>query len=78
MPWYKGPTLLQLIDSIKMLKRKNNNMTLRIPIQTTYRITGVGTVAVGRIVSGTLKPGMQLCFSTLKDYNYAHTRNMNS
>ena len=35
---------------------------LRIPIQDAYSITGVGTVPVGRVETGVLKPGDKLVF----------------
>ena len=35
---------------------------LRLPIQDVYTITGIGTVPVGRVESGTLKPDMKIMF----------------
>lgn len=34
-----------------------------MPIQSTYKIQGVGTVVAGRIETGTVKPGMQALIS---------------
>lgn len=43
MPWYKGPTLVEIIDSLEFLKRATTK-PLRIPIRDIYRIRGVGVV----------------------------------
>ena len=56
MPWYKGPTLYEALDSFK-LPPKPIDKPLRIPIQDVYTITGVGTVPVGRVETGVLKEG---------------------
>jgi len=55
-PWYKGPTLLEALDALQ-LPPKPVDKPLRIPIQDVYSITGVGTVPVGRVVTGVLKVG---------------------
>lgn len=55
MPWYDGPTLVQTLDEFTE-PEKPINKPLRIPIQDVYSITGVGTVPVGRIETGTMKP----------------------
>ena len=39
------------------LPAKPTNKPLRIPIQDVYSITGIGTVPVGRVETGILKPG---------------------
>ncbi len=56
MPWYKGPTLMQALDSLKE-PEKPINLPLRLPIQDVYSITGVGVVPVGEVKSGVLKVG---------------------
>jgi len=56
MPWYTGPTLLEAMDDIKPLE-KPTGLPLRMPIEDTYTITGVGTVPVGRVETGVIKPG---------------------
>jgi len=56
MPWYKGPTLLEQFDLFEEPK-KPTDMPLRMPIQDVYTITGVGTVPVGKIETGKVKPG---------------------
>jgi len=61
MPWYKGPTLVEALDNLKM-PPKLTDKPLRLPIQDVYTITGVGTVPVGRIETGVLKPEMKIIF----------------
>ncbi|MFN3910320.1 MAG: translation elongation factor EF-1 subunit alpha [Candidatus Anstonellaceae archaeon] len=60
-PWYTGPTLLEAFDKLSV-PEKPINKPLRMPIQDVYSITGHGTVPVGRVESGVLKPGMQIIF----------------
>ncbi|HIP84767.1 MAG TPA: translation elongation factor EF-1 subunit alpha, partial [Methanothermococcus okinawensis] len=61
MPWYKGPTLVEVIDSFK-LPEKPIDKPLRLPIQDVYSITGVGTVPVGRVETGVMKVGDKIVF----------------
>ncbi|MBN2331392.1 MAG: translation elongation factor EF-1 subunit alpha [Candidatus Aenigmarchaeota archaeon] len=56
MPWYKGATLLQTMDSTITVPEKPVNKPLRLPVQDVYTITGVGTVPVGRVETGVLRP----------------------
>ncbi len=56
MPWYTGPTLLEALDLFEV-PPKPIDKPLRIPIQAVYSIKGVGTVPVGRVETGILKPG---------------------
>jgi elongation factor 1-alpha len=62
MPWYKGPTLLEALDAIEPPKRPVN-LPLRLPLQDVYKIGGIGTVPVGRVETGLLKPGMVVTFA---------------
>jgi elongation factor 1-alpha len=62
MPWYKGPTLLEALDLISEPKRPTDK-PLRVPLQDVYKIAGIGTVPVGRVETGTLKPGMTVTFA---------------
>jgi elongation factor 1-alpha len=62
MPWYKGPTLIQALDTIIAPKRPSDK-PLRLPIQDVYKIQGIGTVPAGRVETGVLKPGMVVTFS---------------
>jgi len=60
--WYKGLTLLEALDAISEPKRPTDK-PLRIPLQDVYKIGGIGTVPVGRVETGILKPGMNVTFA---------------
>jgi len=60
--WYKGPTLLEALDAVTEPKRPTEK-PLRVPLQDVYKIGGIGTVPVGRVETGILKPGMNVLFS---------------
>jgi elongation factor 1-alpha len=62
MNWYKGPTLLGALDAIEPPKRPSDK-PLRLPLQDVYKIGGIGTVPVGRVETGILKPGMIVTFA---------------
>ncbi len=56
MPWYTGPTLVEALDLFE-IPSKPIDKPLRIPIQAVYSIKGIGTVPVGKVETGILKPG---------------------
>jgi elongation factor 1-alpha len=56
MSWYTGPTLLAALDSL-VIPPKPIDKPLRLPIQDVYSISGFGTVPVGRVETGVMKPG---------------------
>jgi elongation factor 1-alpha len=62
LKWYKGPTLLEALDAIIPPKRPTDK-PLRLPLQDVYKISGIGTVPVGRVETGVLKPGMVVTFA---------------
>jgi len=74
MPWYKGwaierkegnasgKTLLDALDAILPPTRPTDK-ALRLPLQDVYKIGGIGTVPVGRVETGILKPGMVVTFA---------------
>jgi len=62
MPWYKGPFLLEALDQVNPPKRPSDK-PLRLPLQDVYKIGGIGTVPVGRVETGLLKPGMVVTFA---------------
>eukprot|EP01116_Phalansterium_solitarium_P011352 TRINITY_DN26_c0_g1_i2.p2 TRINITY_DN26_c0_g1~~TRINITY_DN26_c0_g1_i2.p2 ORF type:complete len:350 (+),score=121.93 TRINITY_DN26_c0_g1_i2:429-1478(+) len=62
LPWYKGPTLLEALDNLIPPKRPSEK-PLRLPLQDVYKIGGIGTVPVGRVETGILKPGMVVSFA---------------
>jgi elongation factor 1-alpha len=55
-PWYNGPTLVESLDLLE-IPPKPIEKPLRLPVQDVYSISGVGTVAVGRVETGVLKTG---------------------
>jgi len=61
LPWYKGPTLLDTLNNLEV-PAQLTNLPLRLPIQDVYTITGIGTVPVGRVETGVLKPDMKIIF----------------
>jgi elongation factor 1-alpha len=62
MKWYKGPILIEALDAIKPPKRPSDK-PLRLPLQDVYKIGGIGTVPVGRVETGIIKPGMVVTFA---------------
>ena len=62
MPWYKGPCLLEALDQIHPPKRPTDK-PLRVPLQDVYKIGGIGTVPVGRVETGVMKPGEHILFA---------------
>jgi elongation factor 1-alpha len=61
MSWWKGITVLQALDNFT-LPEKPSGKPLRLPVQDVYTITGVGTVPVGRVETGVLKPDTKIKF----------------
>jgi elongation factor 1-alpha len=75
MPWFKGwkkqdkkgaevkgMTLVDAIDAIEAPSRPTEK-PLRLPLQDVYKIGGIGTVPVGRVETGVLKPNMVVVFA---------------
>ena len=54
LSWYSGKTLLEAFDDFTV-PEKPIGKPLRLPVQDVYSITGVGTVPVGRVETGTMK-----------------------
>jgi len=59
MPWYKGPTILEQFDLFPQ-PQQPTDLPMRMPVQDVYEITGIGTVPVGKIVTGIMKQGMKV------------------
>ncbi|TRY83230.1 hypothetical protein DNTS_032506 [Danionella cerebrum] len=57
-----GVTLLDALDAILPPSRPTDK-PLRLPLQDVYKIGGIGTVPVGRVETGILKPGMVVTFA---------------
>ncbi len=62
MSWYSGPTLFEAIDAINM-PDKPLDRPLRLPIQDVYKISGIGTVPVGKVETGVLHAGKTVVFN---------------
>merc|ERR1711988_1107935 len=59
---FTGTTILQALDHIAPPERPTEK-PLRLPLQDVYKIGGIGTVPVGRVETGKLKPGMVVNFA---------------
>lgn len=57
-----GKTLLQALDAMEPPTRPTDK-PLRLPLQDVYKIGGIGTVPVGRVETGIIKPGMVVTFA---------------
>merc|ERR1712123_205483 len=74
MGWYKGwnkevkegkfsgKTMFEALDAIIPPSRPDGK-PLRLPLQDVYKIGGIGTVPVGRVETGKIKPGMIVTFA---------------
>merc|ERR1712178_257477 len=74
MSWYKGwkverkegnasgMTLLEALDAVIPPTRPTDK-PLRLPLQDVYKIGGIGTVPVGRVETGIIKPGIVVTFA---------------
>ncbi|XP_057372662.1 elongation factor 1-alpha-like isoform X1 [Daphnia carinata] len=59
---FLGKTLLEALDAILPPSRPTDK-ALRLPLQDVYKIGGIGTVPVGRVETGVIKPGMVVTFA---------------
>merc|ERR1719259_418194 len=57
-----GFTLIDALDAIVPPQRPTDK-PLRLPLQDVYKIGGIGTVPVGRVETGVIKPGMVVTFA---------------
>merc|ERR1739838_741517 len=55
-------TLFDALDNIHPPQRPTDK-ALRLPLQDVYKIGGIGTVPVGRVETGVIKPGMVVTFA---------------
>merc|ERR1712131_483982 len=74
MSWYKGwskevkegkfsgKTMFEALDAIIPPTRPDDK-PLRLLLQDVYKIGGIGTVPVGRVETGKIKPGMVVTFA---------------
>jgi bifunctional enzyme CysN/CysC len=61
MPWWKGPTVLEMLDEFKV-SESPQTQPLRFPIQDVYRFDHRRILA-GRVEAGSIKAGDRLVFS---------------
>ncbi|ERG95597.1 translation elongation factor EF-1 subunit alpha [Haloquadratum walsbyi] len=59
--WYDGPSLLESLNNLPE-PQPPTDAPLRLPIQDVYTISGIGTVPVGRVETGTVSPGDDVSF----------------
>jgi elongation factor 1-alpha len=59
--WYKGDILLEALNDLPE-PEPPTDAPLRLPIQDVYTISGIGTVPVGRVETGTLNIGDNVSF----------------
>lgn len=80
MPWFKGAKvktgpkkdekdvtvryLTDALDNVAAPERPTNK-PLRLPLQDVYKIGGIGTVPVGRVETGIIKPGQLVTFGPI-------------
>lgn len=57
--WYSGPSLYDAIDALRLPKREIHK-PLRIVIDRSYQVRGVGTVLTGTIVQGVIRVGQHV------------------
>lgn len=70
MPWYTGPTVYEALDLFEEPPRLVDK-PFRLAIEDVYSIKGVGTVPVGKVESGKLKPGDRIIILPSKKPNGA-------
>ncbi|MEM4915369.1 MAG: translation elongation factor EF-1 subunit alpha, partial [Nanopusillaceae archaeon] len=70
MPWYTGPTVYEALDLLEEPPRLVDK-PFRLAIEDVYSIKGVGTVPVGKVESGKLKPGDRIIILPSKKPNGA-------
>jgi elongation factor 1-alpha len=61
MPWWDGRTLLAALNELPE-PEPPTDAPLRLPVQDVYSISGIGTVPVGRVETGRMRPGDTVSF----------------
>lgn len=61
MGWYDGPTLIESLNDLQE-PEPPTDAPLRLPIQDSFKISGAGTVTVGRVETGTLDKGDEVVY----------------
>ena len=87
MPWYKGITVLESLDSFRK-EAKKSDKAFRMPVQDIYKFTGFGDarrVVAGTVETGSLGVGDEVIFypsgkrsrvKSFEDFNAPETRSM--
>ena len=57
MPWYEGPTLIDILDTLETPIRLTDK-PLRMPIMSVCKVKGIGTVVIGKVETGLVKENM--------------------
>lgn len=76
MPWYKGfecklkdgtvvkgHTLVDALDRLVQVPKRNNDKPFRMPLSGCFKIKGVGDVVTGKIEQGSVKPNDEVVFA---------------
>jgi bifunctional enzyme CysN/CysC len=64
MPWYKGPTVFEVLDTFEK-ERALTNKPFRMPVQDIYKFTNFGDkrrIVVGTIEAGSVRVGDEIVF----------------
>ena len=68
MPWYKGKTLIQALSDLRTPSKEHlYDKPFRFIAHKIEKVHNVGTVVMGRVVSGRLVPGMEVCMSNYRN-----------
>lgn len=62
--WYSGPSLLAALDAVAGAVNRPGEKPLRIPILKAFEVGDAGTVAVGRVETGSLRLGIKVQLSS--------------
>ena len=65
MKWYKGMTILDLLDTFQVMLNANSKLSFRMPVQGVYKFTGFGDnrrIIAGTIDSGKISVGDEVVF----------------
>ncbi|MCA0244228.1 MAG: sulfate adenylyltransferase subunit CysN [Proteobacteria bacterium] len=60
MPWYEGPTLMQVLEGAELDQTRQQRQPLRLPVQWVNRPNLDFRAFCGQIASGTLRPGQRV------------------
>lgn len=73
--WYSGPTLIEALHQIPLSIRLVDQ-PLRVSVLFTCKVGGVGTVVVGKVVTGRLTAGMLVTFAPVGINTYVKSIEM--